>query len=84
MTKSIKFTFDQALELVEDPHAINTNSDTSYRHGSYETYVVPFDGKYYEFIVSVSKDGGWDSFDTVVAYEVYEVEVVSTEWWMVQ
>lgn len=81
--KIIKFSHEQACELVEHIHAVNTNSDTSYRHGSYETYVVPFDGKYYEFTVSVNNNEGWDSFDMVDAYEVAPFEVVVTEWRMV-
>lgn len=76
----MKFTKEQAADLTEEDGAENTNSDTSYRHGSYETYVVPFNGKFYQFTVSCHHEEGWDDFDDVDAVEVEKVEVITTKW----
>lgn len=76
----MQFTREQCFELIEEDSAVRTDVDPSYRHGTYETYVVPFDGKFYQFTVSVHSQEGWDDFDTVDAYEVKQVQVMTTEW----
>lgn len=78
MANKIVIPKDQIIDLIED--AVFQESDTSYRHGSYETYVVPYQGKHYTFTLTCSPNEGLDLHYDVDAVEVVPKEITKIEW----
>lgn len=80
MTKTITLTEEEARDALDANDTINTDSDTSYRHGSYETYVISQNGKHYESTFSCHHSEGIEIWGETTWYEVVEKQVTKTEW----
>jgi hypothetical protein len=79
---TIQLSKDELRELMEDDRSENTESDTSWRHGSYETYVVPYNGKFYEFTFQRHTQEGWEDTGGTLydCYEVEKKEILTYKW----
>lgn len=77
----MKFTKDQIWYMLEDMDTKVIDIDSTWRHGTRETFVSMFEGKYYRYTLERHHSEGIEIYgDYVEATEVEQVEVVTTEW----
>lgn len=76
-----QFSYEEIYDLTEQKGSVRINVDDSWRHGTRQTYVVPHEGKFWQFTVRVHTTEGWEE-EPVTATEVFSTEVVitKTEW----
>ncbi|MFW6855288.1 hypothetical protein ACODYM_28775 [Burkholderia gladioli] len=78
----IQLLWSEVRALMDEPGYEHVDSDTSYRHGSYETFVVLREGKFYQATVPHNTQHGYEierdyPIDLI---EVTKKEVVTHEW----
>jgi hypothetical protein len=71
-------------EILESDSCVHVESDTSYRHGSYETYVFEYEGKHWMFTVACHVHEGLEFWGDVECTEVEPHEVTTIEWRIVK
>ena len=80
MLNKITLTENQIMDFLEEDLTEHIDTDNSYRHGTFETYVVPYEGKFYEFTVSCHHSEGLEIWGDVEAIEVKQVEKIVKQW----
>ena len=78
----MKFTENQLRDFFyeEKVDVIHVESDNSYRHGTYETYVIPYEDKHYMITLSRHHEEGLEIWGDVDAVEVEKREITVEQW----
>lgn len=75
----MKFTKEQIIESIEDEFAVNINTE-SWRHGTREHYIIPFEDKFYRICVPVTYDDGIQIDGDIEGIEVKKIQVMVDKW----
>lgn len=74
----MKFTEEQLQHFFDEDLPEDTGTDHDYKY-TWCSYVVPFEGKHYEFRLRWDRDNGLDMWGGCDAYEVEQKEITTIE-----